>query len=58
MIYISGTVDLSCQPKKNTISGRKFTSPQGYSVVSSEAALELNQWLRSKMEAHPNHQSH
>jgi hypothetical protein len=44
--------------KKPTIGGRKFTSPQGYSVVSSEAALELNQWLRSKMEAHPNHQSH
>lgn len=37
-------------PSPDRSEGAKVWASKGYSVVSSEAALELNQWLRSKME--------
>eukprot|EP00435_Cladocopium_sp_Y103_P065355 s278_g27.t1 len=42
--------ELDRPPSPDRSEGAKVWAAKGYSVVSSEAALELNQWLRSKME--------
>lgn len=46
MMFFVGGVGLSVQKLSQVFK----TWSQGYSVITNEAAMELNQWLKSKME--------